>query len=63
MIKGAHLPNVYLNGVLVNQVDSVKYLGHFLTCELSDDLDIRRQCLRRYFTFFYIYMSCAYRSW
>ena len=44
MLKGAHLPNVYLNGVLVKQVDSVKYLGHFLTCELSDDIDIRRQC-------------------
>ena len=44
MLKGAHLPNVYLNGVLVEQVDSVKYLGHFLTSELSDDLDIRRQC-------------------
>ena len=35
---------MYLNGVLVKQVDSVKYLGHFLTCELSDDIDIRRQC-------------------
>ena len=44
MLKGAHLPNVYLNGVLVEQVDSVKYLGHFLTNELSDDIDIRRQC-------------------
>ena len=44
MLKGAHLPNVYLNGVLVKQVDTVKYLGHFLTCELSDDIDIRRQC-------------------
>ena len=39
MLKGAHLPNVYINGV-----DSVKYLDHFLTCELSDDIDIRRQC-------------------
>ena len=44
MLKGAHLPNVYLNGVLVKQVNSVKYLGHFVTCELSDDIDIRRQC-------------------
>ena len=35
----------YINGVLVEQVDSVKYLGHFLTNELSDDIDIRRQCL------------------
>ena len=32
------------NGDQVKQVDSVKYLGHFLTCELSDDIDIRRQC-------------------
>ena len=44
MLKGAHLLNVYLHGVLVEQVDSVKYLGHFLTCELIDDIDIRRQC-------------------
>ena len=44
MLKGAHLPNVDLDGVLVEQVDSMKYLGHFLTCELSDDIDIRRQC-------------------
>ena len=40
MLKGAHLPNVYLNGDQVKQVDSVKYLGHFLTCELSDDIDM-----------------------
>ncbi len=44
MLKGAHRPNVYLNGVLVKQVDSEKYLGHFLICELSDCIDIRRQC-------------------
>ena len=44
MLKGAHLPNVNLNGVLVKQVYSVKYLGHCLTCELSDDIDMRRQC-------------------
>ena len=44
ILKGANLPNVYLNGVLVEQVDSVKYLGYFLTNELSDDIDIRRQC-------------------
>ena len=48
MLKGAHLPNVYLNGVLVEKVDSVKYLGHFLTNELSDDIDIRRQCWWNY---------------
>ena len=44
MLKCAHLPNVYLNGVLVKQVDSVKYLGHSLSGELCDDIDIRRHC-------------------
>ena len=44
MPKGANLPNVYLNGILVEQVDSMKYLGHFMTNELSDHIDIRRQC-------------------
>ena len=44
MLKGTHLPIVNLNGVVIKQVDSVKYPGHFLTCELSDDIDIRRQC-------------------
>ena len=44
MLKVTNLSNVYRNGVLVKQVDSVNYLGHFLTCELSDDIDIRRQC-------------------
>ena len=43
-LKGAHLPNVYLNGEVILQVDSVNYLGHHLTNDLHDDLDIRRQC-------------------
>ena len=44
-LKRAHLPNVYLNGEVILQVDSVKYLGHHLTNDLHyDDLDIRRQC-------------------
>ena len=44
MLKGAHIPNVYLNCVLVEHVDSVKYHGHFLYCEISDDIDIRGHC-------------------
>ena len=50
-LKGAHLPNVYLNGEVILQVDSVKYLGHHLSNDLHDDLDIHRQCraiLRRF---------------
>ena len=35
---------MYLNGEVILQVDSVKYLGHHLTNDLHDDLDIRRQC-------------------
>ena len=30
----------YLNGEVILQVDSVKYLGHHLTNDLHDDLDI-----------------------
>ena len=35
---------MYLNGEVILQVDSVKYLGHHLTNDLHDDRDIRRQC-------------------
>ena len=41
-LKGAHLPNMYLNGKVILRFDSVKYLGHYLTNELYDDFDIRR---------------------
>ena len=44
MLNVAHLRNGYFNGVLVKQVDSVKYIGHFLTCELIDDIGIRNKC-------------------
>ena len=43
-LKGSHLTNGYLNREVILQVDSVKYLGHHLTNDLHDDLDIRRQC-------------------
>ena len=62
MLKGAHLPNVYLNGVLVKQVDSVKYLGHFLTCELSDDIYIfvdNVVCLTFVVIFYFVNFTCV----
>ena len=43
-LNDAHLPDVYLNGEVILHVDSVQYLGHHLTNDLHDDLDIRRQC-------------------
>ena len=33
-----------MDGEVILQVDSVKYLGHHLTNDFYDDLDIRRQC-------------------
>ena len=35
---------MYLNGEVIIQIDSDKYLGHHLTNDLHDDLVIRRQC-------------------
>ena len=59
-LKGAHLPNVYLNGEVILQVDSVIYLGHHLTNDLHDDLDIRRQCRAMYVeTFFSGNFTCV----
>ena len=62
MLKGADLPNVYLNGVLVEQVDFVKYRGHFLTCELSDDIDIfvdNVVCLTFVVIFYVVNSTCV----
>ena len=42
--NGTLLAGMYLNGEVILQVDSVKYLGHHLTNDLHDDLDVRRQC-------------------
>ena len=36
-------PNIYLNGSLLSYVDQFKYLGHFITADFADDLDIDRE--------------------
>jgi exonuclease III len=38
------LPSLYLNGCTLSVVKSVKYLGHLLSSDFSDDDDINRQC-------------------
>ena len=48
-LKRKKVPNslmcrAYLNREVILQVDAVKYLGHHLTNDLHDDLDIRSQC-------------------
>ena len=41
-LKGCTIPNFKLNGMILHVVASYKYLGHYITDDLSDD-DINRQ--------------------
>ena len=43
-LKGCAIPNFKLNGIILHVVASYKYLGHYITDDLSDDDDINRQC-------------------
>ena len=43
-LKHSKLPPVSLNHNVLSEVDSVKYLGHFISNKLTDDEDIARQC-------------------
>ena len=38
------VPPISLNGVVLNIVNSFKYLGHIVTSDLRDDGDIEREC-------------------
>ena len=40
--------SVYLNNECIKVVSSTKYSGHYLANDLSDDLDIKRQCRQLY---------------
>ena len=44
-LKGCRptIPNFKLNGIILHVVASYKYLGHYITDDLSDDDDINRQ--------------------
>ena len=41
-------PRIYLNDVLLETVDSYKYLGHCFTNDLMDNADIKRQSAKLY---------------
>ena len=42
-LKGCTISNFKLNGMILHMVASYKYLGHYITDDLSDDDDINRQ--------------------
>ncbi len=42
-MKGCTIPNFKLNGIILHVVASYKYIGHYVTDDLSDDEDINRQ--------------------
>ena len=41
-------PSFYLSDQLLETVNTVKYLGHIIRDDLSDDGDIQRQCYKMY---------------
>lgn len=43
-LKNVSLPELFLDGRALKVVHSVKYLGHLLNCDSTDDDDINRQC-------------------
>lgn len=47
-LKSADLPVFYLNNAALSVTKSTKYLGHIFMDNLSDDLDIGRQCRQIY---------------
>ncbi len=51
--RGQYMKNVYpplytLNGEVIKEVDSVRYLGHIISSNGKDDKDIMRQCQQLY---------------
>ena len=43
ILKGYTIPKCKLNGIILHVVASYKYLGHYITDDLSDDDDVNRQ--------------------
>ena len=47
-LKGVNLPTFRINGDILEEVNSYRYLGHIFTQDLTDDLDIDRQYRKIY---------------
>ena len=43
LLRDVRAQEFYMGGILINKVDKAKYLGHFISEDLSDDADIVRQ--------------------
>ena len=47
-MKNMYPPLYTLNGEVIKEVDSVRYLGHIISSNGKDDKDIMRQCQQLY---------------
>ena len=47
-MNNVDVPSFKINGETIQEVDNVKYLGHFISKTLHDDKDILRQCRQLY---------------
>ena len=47
-MNNVDVPSFKINGETIQEVDNVKYLGHFISNTLRDDKDILRQCRQLY---------------
>ena len=47
-MKNVDVPSFKSNGETIQEVDNVKYLGHFISNTLRDDKDILCQCRQLY---------------
>ena len=43
-LKNVTFPSFVMNGESIKEVPFVKYLGHVISADMKDDLDIMRQC-------------------
>ena len=47
-VKDFSFPSFEMNGESIMEVPFVKYLGHVISADMKDDLDIMRQCRQLY---------------
>ena len=47
-VKDFSFPSFEMNGESITEVPFVKYLGHVISADMKDDLDIMRQCRQLY---------------